>query len=318
MATPSNHWKLGLFVVCCIAVGLAALILLGAHGLNRPTVTYRSYFDESVQGLEIGAPVKFRGVTIGSVAEIGVAPDRRHVMVTSNLGVDQARTMGLAGSESDAPRVPVDLRVQLASAGITGVKFIQIDFFSPITNPVPKLPFEAPKNYIPAAVSTMKNLEDAVVLAVSRFPEMTNAAMALIDKLDRLVDDVDRTRLPERTLSTLAAAQQAFAELKTTLTRTEVGKLSEHARSTLGRADELIARVDKLVAKIDGDRGVVMSAQRASDAIGDVAQNAGGLTEDLGATLRDVQQAAEAVQKLADALERDPDMLLKGRARRAP
>ena len=61
-----------------------------------------------------------------------------------------------------------------------------------------------------------------------------------------------------------------------------------------------------------------MSAGRASDAMGDAAVNARGLTDDLGATMRDVQQAAQAVQKLADALERDPDMLLKGRASSKP
>ena len=69
MSAPSNHWKLGLFVVAGVGLFLALLGGLGARGLRKETVTYTTYFDESVQGLDVGSPVKFRGVTIGNVAE---------------------------------------------------------------------------------------------------------------------------------------------------------------------------------------------------------------------------------------------------------
>ena len=101
MASPSNHWKLGLFVVCGVTLGLSALVLFSARSLRTETAQYKSYFDESVQGLETGSPVKFRGVTIGRVSAIDVAPDRRHVAVTSELGVDAivvgSHTRGVVG-----------------------------------------------------------------------------------------------------------------------------------------------------------------------------------------------------------------------------
>ncbi len=114
MASPSNHWKLGLFVVCGVALGLTSVVVLGARGLHENTVSYQSYFDESVQGLDVGSPVKFRGVTIGTVSKIDIAPDRRHVSVTSDLGVDQINLMGLGhGSGKHFQiRVPVDLRIR--------------------------------------------------------------------------------------------------------------------------------------------------------------------------------------------------------------
>jgi paraquat-inducible protein B len=320
MATPSNHWKLGLFVVCGVALGLATVVALGARSLQKDTVSYQSYFDESVQGLEVGSPVKFRGVTIGIVSKINVAPDRRHVAVTSDLGVDEIKLMGLGHGKGKQLQihVPDDLRIQLASAGITGVKFVQIDFFSVRSNPLPKLPFPVPENYIPAAMSTMKNLEDAIVLAVERFPEMTEAALKLIAKLEHLISDVESTQLPQRALTTLASVEQTFASVRTTLRELETGKLSTQAQATLLRLDEAIARIDKMVDRVGGDQGVIVSAERATDAMGDVAVNARGLSDDLGATLHDVQQAAESIQRLTNALERDPDMLLKGRAKGAP
>lgn len=95
MATPSNHWKLGLFVVTGVVVGLGTVVALGARGLHKETVAYESFMDESVQGLEVGSPVKFRGVTIGNVSQIGVAPDVRHVRLTSELAVQDLVLMGL-------------------------------------------------------------------------------------------------------------------------------------------------------------------------------------------------------------------------------
>ena len=87
MSSPTNHGKLGLFVVCAVAGLAGAVIFIGGRSLTRVTVPYQAYFDESVEGLEVGSPVKFRGVSIGNVSEIALAGDKRHVQVTFALGV---------------------------------------------------------------------------------------------------------------------------------------------------------------------------------------------------------------------------------------
>ena len=71
---PTNHWKLGLFVVLGFVLALCTVVFLGARSLHKDSVSYKTYFDESVQGLEIGSPIKFRGVTIGNVSAIDIAP----------------------------------------------------------------------------------------------------------------------------------------------------------------------------------------------------------------------------------------------------
>jgi phospholipid/cholesterol/gamma-HCH transport system substrate-binding protein len=319
MATPSNHWKLGLFVVCGVALGLGALVVFSARSLSAETVQYKSYFNESVQGLETGSPVKFRGVTIGRVSAIDVGPDRRHVAVTSELRVDAVNLMGIGSGKGKnlAIRVPPDLRVQIASAGITGVKFVTLDFFPIKTNPPPDLPFPVSNNYIPAAVSTMKNLEDAVIHAVDRFPEMTDAAMKLMDKVNLLLNEIEAKHLPAVAASTLAKTDSALLALQTTATRLDTAKIGAQAEQTLAELGGTAVRMNRILDRIDGDKGVVMSAQRASDAVGDAALSARGLGEDLSTTLRDVQLLTQSLVRLADALERDSDMLLKGRAKGA-
>src|SRR5262245_56341351 len=137
MSTPTNHWKLGLFMVVGVLLGLATLVYLGAQSLKRQTVSYHSYFDEAVTGLEPGSPVKFRGVTVGNVSVIAIAPDRRHVDIAFDLDVDQLRKLDIAvGSGKDTRiSVPPGLRMQIGSTGITGVKYLQLDFF---TNALPE------------------------------------------------------------------------------------------------------------------------------------------------------------------------------------
>lgn len=316
MATPSNHWKLGLFVVSGVIVGLLTVVALGARGLHVETVAYQSFMDESVQGLEVGSPVKFRGVTIGNVSQIGIAPDVRHVQLTSELVVKDLVLMGLGSGTAQSLQVhiPADLRVQLASAGLTGVKFLQLDFFNPKNNPAPALPFTTPRNYIPAAVSTMKNLEDAVVNAVDRFPEMTDATIHVLAKFDALLDEVGQQKLPERTAAALNQAKETLAGAKKTFADVDAAQLSHRAQQTLTQLDGTITHMNGILARVEGDKGVVRSAERAVDAMGDAATDARGLGDELGTTLREVQLAAESLQRLTDALERDSDMLLKGRA----
>jgi phospholipid/cholesterol/gamma-HCH transport system substrate-binding protein len=319
MASPSNHWKLGLFVVCGVTLGLTALVVFSARSLRIETAQYKSYFNESVQGLETGSPVKFRGVTIGRVSAIDVAPDRRHVAVTSELGVDAINLMGLGSGKGKtlAIKVPPDMRVQIASAGITGVKFVQLDFFPIKSNPPPDLPFPVSVNYIPAAMSTMKNLEDAVIHAVDRFPEMIEAVMKLMDQLNHLVNDVDDRHLPAQAASMLARADTALSTVQTAVARLDTGKIGTQTENTLSELTGTAVRMNRILDRLDGDKGIVTSAKRASDAVGDAALSARGLGDDLSTTLREFQLLTESLLKLTDALERDSDMLVKGRAKGA-
>jgi phospholipid/cholesterol/gamma-HCH transport system substrate-binding protein len=316
MAAPTNHWKLGLFVVVGVVLALVTVTFLGAESLKKQVVSYQTDFDESVQGLEVGSPVKFRGVTIGTVSAIGIAPDRRHVAVTSELAVADLSELGLAVGKGDKStiRVPADLRMQVVSQGITGVKFLLIDFFDVKDNPPPVLPFPVPENYIPAAVSTMKNLEDAVVRAVNRIPEIAEGIVVVLGKVNRLLDDLQGGKLLENAAGTLARANQVLATLQTEIRESHVGKLSSRADESLTLLNETIARTNTILARFGGEKGLMASAQRASNAVGDMAVNARSLGPELEETLRDIQEFTAAIQRVADALERDPDMLLKGRS----
>jgi paraquat-inducible protein B len=299
-----------------LALALAAAVVLGAHSFNDATVRNLSYFDESVQGLDVGSPVKFRGVTIGRVAAIDVAPDRRHVQVENELFVEQLGRLGILRRGGGDTRLMLhpQLRVQLAQTGLTGVKFILLDFFDGAAYPAPVLPFKTPLNTIPATPSTMKNLESSVVRAVNQFPDIATALLGTVAKLNTLLDGVEKQQLPARAGDTLGEANATMRELRAQLSALNAGELSADAKRGLAAMNETLTNVNQLLDRLESDQGLMMSAERAANSIDEVARGAQSVGPELELTLREVRGAARSIRHFVDALERDPDMLLKGRA----
>ncbi len=315
MSAPTNHWKLGAFVVGAVVLGGSVAVLLAAQTMQVATVSNTSYFDESVTGLEVGSPVSFRGVKIGNVSAIDIAPDRRHVEVTYLLGIAKLHRLGLAGDSRGKETkiaVPPDLRVQLGSNGLTGTKYLQIDFFDDAAGPPPLLPFPVADNYIPATPSTMKNLEDAVVRAVDTLPVLAEQLGGIANRANALLDDVNQHQLPARTALTLNNTNRLVTELERKLAQAQVAELSRGAVATLQGANAALVRMNRLLDRVDGERGLFTSVQRATDSISELA--APRLGENMEETGRDLREAAIAVRELMEALERDPDMLLKGKS----
>lgn len=315
MATGTNHFKLGLFVLGGIALALVFMVTLGARTWNAESVRYVTYFDESVQGLEVGSPVKFRGVAVGRVAEIGIAPDQRHVQVTSELTVPDLRRLNLGGSGERALAVHSDLRAQLAQTGITGVKFILIDYFEAADQPPPELPFAAAGNHIPAAPSTLARLESSVLSTADRFPEITDELRTMLSQLNAIGAEVGRARLPEQAGQALGEATLAMRALSSELEALNAAGLSRSVRQSLAAFDATSGRLGALIDRLEREDGVLASSEQTLALLGEVARGSGSLGPELELTLRELRGAVRSIRRFTDALERDPDMLVKGRAR---
>ena len=266
----SSHFKIGLFVILAIVALVATGVGLQIR-TRRPTVTFHTYFDESVQGLQVGSTVLYRGVKIGNVGKIGIAPDRRHVDVAMAIDRSEAARLDLA---QVAPR----LRATLGMQGITGVKFVDIDYAQPSAPPPEALPFAPVARYIPSARSFFGGLQNDIDVLGRELPG--------------LVKSLDTT----------------LATLDTTLA--DVSQLSHHL------SDETAPRLDRILDQLGGSNGVVASARRAIDALGDFGREASRSSGELGTTIRDLGDAARAVRTLAEEIEREPDILVKGRGRR--
>ncbi len=350
MSQTTNEWKLGLFVVSCVGVAVGALLWLGAARFDQELIEARTYLDESVQGLDPGSPVKFRGVTIGTVSAIGIAPDLRRVEVVMRFDKRTMERLGLRRNEGGPagpadpaqPFVPVNVRVQLASSGITGVRFLLVDLFDPRKVPLPELPFVVPREYIPAAPSTLKSIEDLALLVVERLPPSMKQIEAILGKTERLLTDIDAKGLSRRTQGTLKAAERTLKAVEVAIAKADVAELSSSTRTLLARVDETLGTFDALGREVREDGGplrgalgeleragealrkaveaadvgaTTASVRGAGDAVAGLARDGRGLEAEVRQAVVALREAAEAVRLLASQLERDPGAVLHGRTR---
>ena len=176
MSSSATHLKVGAFVLTAVALGVGGTILLGAQTLFQRTETLETYATESVNGLTVGSPVKFRGVTIGSVSEItfvnlayGRQPtSQKHVLdsmvlirmkvIDQLIGVSDEIEFDMDVKAS----VEAGLRTRLVSAGITGGLYMQFEYSTGGEKLAAAPTWTPAYPYVPAIPSRLNELLDGV------------------------------------------------------------------------------------------------------------------------------------------------------------
>ena len=131
MASLKTKFSVGLFLICGIIVVIIGIIWLGMSNYLEKGRLFVAYYDESVQGLDVDSPVKYRGVHIGRVHTIGVAPDGKMIEVVLKIESD-------IKPKDDAQ----NLVAQLKSVGITGLMFIELEQKQADDRDLPTLSFK--------------------------------------------------------------------------------------------------------------------------------------------------------------------------------
>ena len=173
MSDERRYYRLGLFVICGVSLAVAVLLVFGSDVFSRPGPMLETYIDESVQGLDVGAPLRYRGVKIGRVEQIGFAEglytmrgDSEEVrrlgrLVVMRMRVDRAwaERNGSGDYEREIKRlVEQGLRVRVAAQGLTGTSYLEADYLDPQRNPPMKIAWKPAYIYVPSAQSAISRL----------------------------------------------------------------------------------------------------------------------------------------------------------------
>ena len=349
MARKASPTLIGAFVVAGLALLAAAVVFVAGNDLFKRKERAVMYFRGSIYGLQVGAPVVFRGVRVGSVASIEVVYDRANdrfvIPVVAELesesvhGIDGPR--GSTPKAGDAPALATlvqrGLRAQLQMQSLlTGLLYVDID--------LPAQPTQAP------ARSEQDN--PIVVSNATEIPTTDTAVQALKNQLEgmdfrRLLDDVSAIATSARTLvsgpelrTALEDLQAITGSVKRLTTRLEqrIDPLTTAASSTLARTDRAAQRVGDAADEIGA---TAKSLARTSDALGQTvapdsvlmgrlqsaatevataaaalrgaAASDDGVVRQTSRAMQDLSRAARALRELADSLERQPQSLLRGR-----
>ena len=283
-----------------------------------------------MQGLEVGAPVKYRGVTLGRVTEIGLVtaeygagdPDRldmtTYQLVFVRYLMDRAKLGAQLPDTADA--VKLGLRARLASQGLTGLTYIELDFVNPHVYRAQDVPWTPKADYIPSMPST---LNQALIAAQQLLEKLNQVDIAsLVSSAQGLINDL-RTELAAGDLrkalaqtatlvATLNDAVQAAdlpgltADLRKTSDAVRDVAQSDELRRLLANASQAADRVAVAAAKLPPLIATYQAVgHRADNGVADVQQG-------LIPLLRDLQTAAANLRELTEALRRNPAQLLVG------
>lgn len=317
-----HAFLVGAFVLLALVLVVAGVLTLNKSGWFHTRHQAVVYFDDSVKGLYIGAPVTFRGVKMGEVTRIGVEVNQQtlvaRIPVTLTLGTEPLQMDSGSGQTQEldlAELVKRGLRARLIlQSVVTGQTAIELDFR-------PDLPgrlLAGGKGAIPE-IPTMQDKLDALITQVQELPlgemvtELRQTMRTLNDTLKTSQTAIEKTShqlnaTGVQARQTLATADAALknVEAQTTLTLQSLQQLSDTTRGTVTQMQPALQQT------LQETRLAAEGARRAMQDLAAMAAPGSPLRTDVNAAVSDLSQAARSLRSFADQVEREPNSLIFG------
>jgi paraquat-inducible protein B len=317
METEAHIRAVGLFVTGALAVAIAAVVIIASGRLFHKTHPFILVFRGNINGLRVGAPVKVKGVTIGSVADIqlqlnvgleSVASRGGGIKIPVLIEIDETRIRRVTGTSVDIDQdvrraVQQGLRAQLATESfLTGILYIDLDM-----RPGAPANFEMPRDSTPPEIPTLKTAFEQVQSTATRLVSQLNKVQ--LDRLfaitqQTIADIGDLARSPELK-SALVAIHQSQVSLRDTTQ--SIRELTRHIDSQVG----------PIAASIEtGAHDIDVSVQKAQADLEHVQANLAPdapLVYRTNQALENISAAARSLKELGDYLQRDPSAIVRGR-----
>jgi len=322
MSKRISTTSIGLFIVVGVALGVIGLLLFSSSKLFSRTKEVIAYFDNSLNGLDEGAPVKFRGVTIGSVKRVMIRfnqhPEDHALPVILELEEKLVRERW--GEEIThvftAEAIQRDLRNGLratlqAQSFVTGVLYVGLEFHPDappaVFHQIQKIYVEVPSQ--PTDVQQlMSNLASLDLKGVEK------NLNALLTKISATVDGLHVAQLQDDITKLLRSADRLVSspDLKNDLValQTTLDQYRLLGEKLTNRVDPLADDVERTLA--EAERALVQVRGAAQNVRILLAPDA-PLPNDLDQTLRELSGAVQSLSSLLDFLKQHPNALITGR-----
>nr|WP_255722040.1 MlaD family protein [Ectothiorhodospira lacustris] len=311
-----------MFIVGAFAATVVILLALGVGALLRPKLMMETYFDGSIQGLEVGAPIKLRGVTIGEVSQISftyahyqkdlpVVRRAQYVMVRGWLRPDLlSASMGDVNDEL-ARFVDRGLRVRMTSQGVTGINFLELDFFDADTFTPVEIDWTPEYLYIPSAPSTMTQFlqyADNIMRRVDRMDVesiLYNIERFTIN-LNEIVEGVDAKRLMSELAGSLEQIHDILKRVQGLADSPQLAKIPED----LGATAQNLRRLSESPEIRRSLEGLTRSLEQLQGTVGRTDDLIAGHEQDIAASLDNLRTMTDNLRDLTEDLRRHPGAIL--------
>jgi phospholipid/cholesterol/gamma-HCH transport system substrate-binding protein len=294
----SVYFVVGFFVTVGTIAAVTLILWLGASKYLRTGVKYVTFFDESVQGLQVDSAVKYRGVEVGSVEKIRVAPDNRLIEVVIKVNLRK-------GTERD-------LVSQLKSAGITGIVFVELDNRDPkMPDRSPHITFKAEYPVIPSQPSDTARIFSEIEDIYKEIVKIDFEGIS--NGLKGTMKSVETTLSNPRINSIMANADNVTAGLDKTVQltnqRLEDRKLDEILLETKGAVTDARRFIDGVKDEVRAMK-LAETAGKANRLVEGLERKTSAIAQELEATGENLRQASETLDELMDRVRTTPSDIL--------
>jgi paraquat-inducible protein B len=315
---------IGAFVLGALALVVAAVLFFSAGSLREKRIEAVSFFDGSVAGLRVGAPVTFRGVPVGEVKSLGVRVNPRTgasiIQVNMALVPDMVTVYGAAPADYAAlvPSLVRDgLTAQLVTQSfVTGMLSIELAFrpgarVSRIGDTaLPEVPT------VPGDLEALAKQLQAVDVA-----GLAQAAQRTLAAVDALVSSPELRQSMRELPETLRAARRTLAAVDALVSNPELGQAMQELPKTLRAASRTLDTLDREAAGSSAALQETLTAVRQTVQTADATlRDARTLVDPRGHTAVQVQRAVDdlaatsaRLRNIAERVDRDPSVLVRGR-----
>jgi paraquat-inducible protein B len=323
MSIRANPTAIGAFIIGGVVIIIGGLSVLASATWFQTRPTFVSFFSESVNGLENGAPVKFQGVPVGNVTELVIEINREahtfQVPVSYQVDVSKLMTlngpfMDLADSAVLRRQIVEGLRAKLQMESIvTGQLYIELSYDTAAAPPV----LESHKTRhpeIPTTPSLMAALGTGAGSVVAD-------VMKVLFRLNVLLEEIDMPEINDAVVATAQSVRQLVNAPEIRAALQQLPGATEQIRSSMAAIERLAGTADSAIGPI-GAQVTVATTELASalavmrrtlqDAQGLLSTDS-GIGFEIQSVLASLKQAADALQLLATSLEQSPDILLRGK-----
>lgn len=268
MALKANYFKIGIFVVASIVVLIAFTIILGVGSFGSEQIRFETYIDESVHGLLVGSPVKRRGVQIGTVENITFLNNHynlgdkrrefsRYVMVVIAASAEDIASYRNRDSFYSMLDELIEdgLRIRLTTQALTGIAYLEVDYFDPNAHP-PIEPFWQPKyKYIPSTTSVLGSFTQSLEQTLKKveqvpFVEITQKLNSLLENLNSTIEQTRVTDISENTLELISELRKTNSDLQEVISDAKIAIEQANVKTLSDKAQGLMDNIDSSVTDI--------------------------------------------------------------------
>lgn len=324
-ANKPNYFAIGVFIVVGLAILAGGLIAFGAGQIFRPRIYIETYLDGSVQGIDVGSPVKFRGVQIGRVSQISFsfneygAPSAvdRYNYVIILMEIDKEMFPGMF-QENLKPliekNVAQGMRARIEPLGITGMNYIEINYVKdPKQFPLLAVDWEPHNYYIPSAPGQLTSILDSVNSMMADMKKMNlgeiqGGLQKLLDNLNKAVTDADLNKLSQDLQALIGQVQKAVADAN-------LQKVSQDLQGLIDGINKAVA--DAKVGELSTDaRAMIAGLEKSNADIQKILKNLEPATRlnpaEIKAILSNLQETTANLESFSASVKQRPSVLLWG------